>query len=95
MNEIFKHLTEPEYMHVLINPMPVYGLSMGVAAMIVALIYRKPPVITGARAARIQPDAIRGQPAPTRSEPQTVGSDGCCQDPKSFTFSATDSVSAR
>ena len=45
MNEIFKHLTEPEYMHVLINPMPVYGLSMGVVAMIVALIYRNRPVI--------------------------------------------------
>ena len=32
-------------MHVLINPMPVYGLSMGVVAMIVALIYRRRPVI--------------------------------------------------
>jgi pimeloyl-ACP methyl ester carboxylesterase len=45
MNQIFQHLNEPEYMHVLINPMPVYGLSMGVVAMIVALIYRKRPVI--------------------------------------------------
>ena len=45
MNEIFKHLNEPEYMHVLVNPMPVYGLSMGIVAMIGALIYRKRPVI--------------------------------------------------
>jgi len=48
MNEIFKHLNEPEYMHVLVNPMPVYGLSMGIVAMIVALIYRKRPVMVAA-----------------------------------------------
>lgn len=35
-------------MHVLINPMPVYGLSMGVVAMSVALIYRGRPVIVAA-----------------------------------------------
>ena len=35
-------------MHVLINPMPVYGLSMGVVAMLVALIYRRRPVIVAA-----------------------------------------------
>lgn len=45
MNQILQHLNEPEYMHVLINPMPVYGLSMGVLAMLVALIYRRRPVI--------------------------------------------------
>ncbi len=35
-------------MHVLINPMPVYGLSMGVVAMLVAIIYRRRPVIVAA-----------------------------------------------
>lgn len=35
-------------MHVLINPMPVYGLSMGVVAVLVALIYRRRPVIVAA-----------------------------------------------
>ncbi len=48
MNQILEHLTQPEYMHVLINPMPVYGLSMGIVAMIVALIYRGRPVIVAA-----------------------------------------------
>ena len=48
MNQILQHLNEPEYMHVLINPMPVYGLSMGVVAMIVALFYRRRPVIVAA-----------------------------------------------
>ncbi len=48
MNQILQHLNEPEYMHVLINPMPVYGLSMGVVAMAVALIYRRRPVIVAA-----------------------------------------------
>lgn len=35
-----QHLTNPEYLHTLINPVPVYGLSMGVLAMIIALIMR-------------------------------------------------------
>ena len=48
MNLFLQHLNAPEYMHVLINPMPVYGLSMGVVAMIVALIYRRRPVIVAA-----------------------------------------------
>lgn len=45
MNTFLQHLNEPEYMHVLLNPMPVYGLSMGVVAMLVALIYRRRPVV--------------------------------------------------
>ncbi|MEP6936555.1 MAG: hypothetical protein ABI871_00635, partial [Chthoniobacterales bacterium] len=48
MNTFLQHLNEPEYMHVLINPMPVYGLSMGVVAMIVALAYRRRPAIVAA-----------------------------------------------
>jgi hypothetical protein len=45
---LWEHLSNPEYVHVLINPMPVYGLSMGVVAMLVALIYRHRPVIVAA-----------------------------------------------
>lgn len=47
-NVIREHLNEPEYLHVLINPMPIYGLAMGVLAMIVALVYRSRPAIVGA-----------------------------------------------
>lgn len=43
-----QHLTNPEYLHTLINPMPVYGLSMGVVAMIVALIARRRAVTVAA-----------------------------------------------
>lgn len=35
-----EHLGQPEYMHVLLNPLPVYGLSMGVIALLGALIFR-------------------------------------------------------
>jgi hypothetical protein len=37
MIEILKH---SEYLHVLINPLPVYGLAMGVLALVVALLLR-------------------------------------------------------
>ena len=35
-----QHLSDPEYVHVLINPMPVYGLSIGVLALVLALFLR-------------------------------------------------------
>ncbi len=37
---MFEHLTKPEYVHVLLNPLPVYGLAMGVLALIIALLSR-------------------------------------------------------
>ena len=33
-------LSQPEYIHVLINPLPVYGLAMGVIGLIIALLQR-------------------------------------------------------
>jgi hypothetical protein len=33
-------LSQPEYIHVLINPLPVYGLAMGIIGLIIALIQR-------------------------------------------------------
>jgi hypothetical protein len=33
-------LSQPEYIHVLINPMPVYGLAMGIVALIIGLLQR-------------------------------------------------------
>ena len=33
-------LSQPEYIHVLINPLPVYGLAMGVIGLIIAIIQR-------------------------------------------------------
>jgi disulfide bond formation protein DsbB len=36
-------LSQPEYIHVLINPMPVYGLTMGIIGLILALILRSRP----------------------------------------------------
>jgi hypothetical protein len=35
-----KGLEQPEYLHVLLNPVPVYGLAMGVVALIVGLVMR-------------------------------------------------------
>ena len=33
-------LTQPEYIHVLINPLPVYGLTMGIIGLVIALVQR-------------------------------------------------------
>ena len=41
MIDVFlRDLRQPEYLHVLINPLPVYGLGAGVVALIVALFLR-------------------------------------------------------
>ena len=40
MNHFFQHLSDPEYVHVLLNPIPVYGVAIGVIALVVALFFR-------------------------------------------------------
>jgi uncharacterized membrane protein len=37
---LLRDLQQPEYVHVLLNPLPVYGLAVGVIALIVALFLR-------------------------------------------------------
>lgn len=37
---LWQHLSDPEYVHVLINPLPVYGLSIAVLALALALLLR-------------------------------------------------------
>jgi glucan phosphoethanolaminetransferase (alkaline phosphatase superfamily) len=34
------HLSKPEYVHVLLNPLPIYGLAVGVLGLIIALLLR-------------------------------------------------------
>jgi hypothetical protein len=37
MIELLKeHLKQPEYLHVLLNPLPVYGLALGIVALLIA-----------------------------------------------------------
>lgn len=36
-------LKQPEYVHVLLNPLPVYATAMGVIALVVALLMRSRP----------------------------------------------------
>lgn len=36
-------LRQPEYIHVLINPLPIYGLAMGLIGLVVALLLRSRP----------------------------------------------------
>lgn len=38
-----KHLEWPEYVHVLLNPLPVYGLALGILALIIAIALRSRP----------------------------------------------------
>jgi hypothetical protein len=37
---ILFHLKEPEYVHVLLNPLPIYGIALGIVALILALFLR-------------------------------------------------------
>jgi hypothetical protein len=39
---MLEHLSNPEYLHTLLNPVPVYGLALGVLALIIALVTRSP-----------------------------------------------------
>jgi hypothetical protein len=34
---ILAHLKQPEYVHVLLNPLPIYGLALGALALIIAM----------------------------------------------------------
>ena len=34
------HLKQPEYIHVLLNPLPIYGLALGALALVIAMILR-------------------------------------------------------
>jgi membrane associated rhomboid family serine protease len=38
---LWEHLSDPEYVHVLINPLPVYGLSIAVLALVLAVFLRR------------------------------------------------------
>ena len=40
MNTFSQHLHSPEYMHVLLNPVPVYGLAFGLVGLLMAIIAR-------------------------------------------------------
>jgi hypothetical protein len=37
---ILNHLKQPEYVHVLLNPLPIYGIALGALALVVAMILR-------------------------------------------------------
>ena len=39
-NSFTGHLKNPDYMHTLLNPLPVYGLSMGVLSLCIGLFFR-------------------------------------------------------
>ncbi len=60
-------LQQPEYVHVLLNPLPVYGLAMGLLALIIALFFRSRPariaalVLISASAASAWPVAHYGE----------------------------------
>ena len=41
MHRFFQHLNSPEYMHVLLNPIPVYGLAIGLISLSLAIVVRR------------------------------------------------------
>ncbi len=40
LEAFLKGLQQPEYVHVLLNPLPVYGVALGLAALTIALTLR-------------------------------------------------------
>ncbi len=43
IDALLRDLRQPEYIHVLLNPLPVYGLAMGLLGLIVAFFMRNRP----------------------------------------------------
>jgi disulfide bond formation protein DsbB len=43
MDALLRDFRQPEYLHVLINPLPVYGLAMGLIGLIVAYFLKSRP----------------------------------------------------
>ena len=37
---ILNHLKQPEYVHVLLNPLPIYGTALGALALLIAMILK-------------------------------------------------------
>jgi hypothetical protein len=37
---ILAHLKQPEYIHVLLNPLPIYGIALGALALVIAMVLR-------------------------------------------------------
>jgi hypothetical protein len=48
MHTLWQHLSDPEYLHILFNPLPVYGLATGVLALALALLLRRQRVTIAA-----------------------------------------------
>src|SRR5918912_1037432 len=45
---ILRGLRQPEYVHVLLNPLPVYGLAVGLIGLLVAICLRSRPATIAA-----------------------------------------------
>jgi len=43
IDTLLRDLRQPEYIHVLINPLPIYGLAMAWVGLIVSLFLRSRP----------------------------------------------------
>jgi len=48
MNTFWQRIGNPEYMHVLLNPLPLYGLGFGALALVLALVLRNQRVTIAA-----------------------------------------------
>ena len=43
MEALLRDLRQPEYIHVLLNPLPIYGLAVALIGLIIALVLRSRP----------------------------------------------------
>jgi hypothetical protein len=37
---LLRDLSQPEFLHVLLNPLPIYGLAMGLIGLLIAILFR-------------------------------------------------------
>ena len=40
LSQILQHLKRPEYVHILINPLPLYGMMIGAALLLGGFIFK-------------------------------------------------------
>ncbi|MDQ2867992.1 MAG: hypothetical protein M3R59_06210 [Verrucomicrobiota bacterium] len=82
MNAFLKALQQPEYVHTLLNPIPIYGLVVGVIALIAALFWRNVSVQKAAlvivflASLSVWPVMLFGGKAKERIIPMTADADG-------------------
>lgn len=72
IGDILRDLRQPEYIHVLINPLPVYGLALGLIGLLVAICQRSRAATIAALVEFLSAQQPRGRHTNTANAPSTA-----------------------